>query len=533
MSRPRLLVTRPLTGLPRMMILGLRTSWPSLTLSTWACVTLVVAVAVGVKGLYPTSAARAEYAATAGASIPSTAFNGRGYGLASLGGITGVEVGFMGQILFPVLGLLTAIRLTRREEETGRTELLTASRVGRLAPLAAATMLLALTAAATGLLMAVGMTAAGLPARGSAWYAAGAGACMLFFAVVGLLLGQLCQQAVTARQLGIGIVLMAFLVRFIVDGLEWEATWASPLGWLPEVRAFDDPQAWPLMAYGTASLVLLVACAIAAWHRDVGAGVFTPRPGPAHDPARQAAWRLALVLERTTMTPFLALTCLWTLFIGLFSEEMTRIIQANPSTLAAMGLERGTDLMAAMAATVMVAAAAAVSVQGAARLGAEESIGRLGLLLSTRCSRARLWVGWWATTLVSSAVVLIASALLLGLSTWATSGQKEAFDTALEIGGCYLVPVLLVGSVSALLAALGPRWPILNWTIILWTAVIGFLAEALDLPEWARDLSPAHAVGVLPVDDADPRVIVGQGVAAVITLIASLLAFRRRSLRAG
>ncbi len=370
--------------------LGLRTSWPALALTAGTCVVLVVAVAIGVKGLYPTASSRVEYAATAGASIPSIAFNGRAYGLTSLGGITGAEVGFMGQLLFPIVALLAAIRLTRREEETGRTELLTASRVGRLAPLAAATVLLVLTALATGMLMTAGMAAAGLPARGSAWYAAGASACMLLFAAVGLLLGQLCQQAVTARQLGIGLVVIAFLIRFVVDGLEWETTWASPLGWLPEVRAFDSPQAWPLAAYGAAALVLLVVCAVAAERRDAGAGVFAPRPGPGRGPEVQRAWRLALLLERNATTPLLLLTCLWTLFIGLFSEEMTEIIQDNPSLLAAMGLKRGTDLMAAMASTVMVASAGAAAVQGASRLGAEELAGRLGMLLSTRCSRPRM-----------------------------------------------------------------------------------------------------------------------------------------------
>ncbi|WP_233188387.1 hypothetical protein [Actinomyces qiguomingii] len=135
--------------------------------------------------------------------------------------------------------------------------------------------------------------------------------------------------------------------------------------------------------------------------------------------------------------------------------------------------------------------------------------------------------------MLSAAVVLTASALLLGVSTWAATGRREAFSTALRIGGCYLVPVLLIGAAAALLAALGPRWPVLSWAIVVWTTVVGFLAEALDLPEWARDLSPAHAVGVLPIDDPDLRMIGHQGGAALVLLVASLLVFQRRSLRAG
>ena len=88
--------SRPLAGLGRMTVLGLRTSWRGPALVAVICIALVTAIAVGVEGLYPTRAQRVEYAATAGASGISTAFNGRGYALDTLGGITGIEVGFMG-----------------------------------------------------------------------------------------------------------------------------------------------------------------------------------------------------------------------------------------------------------------------------------------------------------------------------------------------------------------------------------------------------------------------------------------------------
>ena len=69
---------------------------------------------------------------------------------------------------------------------------------------------------------------------------------------------------------------------------------------LPEVRAFDSPRAWPLVAYCLASVALLAVAAVVAAHRDAGAGVIAPRPGPARGSARAAApWMLALRLERT------------------------------------------------------------------------------------------------------------------------------------------------------------------------------------------------------------------------------------------
>lgn len=527
-------VMRPLADLGRVVVLGLRTCWGALALVCAASTALVAAVTGNIVSLYPSLEERIVYAATAGASVPSTAFNGRGYGLTTLGGITAVEVGFMGQILFPLMGALLGVRLSRREEEDGRIELLTASRVGRLSPFAASAVLLALTALVTGAAMTVGMVLAGLPWAGSAWYSAAAGACEFFFAAVGLVLAQLCQETRTAQQLGMGVVSAAFLVRFTVDGMQWGAVWVSPLGWLPEVRAFDGPRPWPLIAYGLGALLLLALGALLSARRDLGSGVLAPRPGPARGPERaMTSWRLAVGLERAATAVWTLLALVWALLIGLFSEEVTRTVDANPSLLEAMGLRRGTDLMVQLTAIIIVATAGGIAVQGAARLGAEESSGRLGALLSTRLARRRLWAGWWTTTLASSLVALCGGTLALAAGIWAVTGEKDSALAALQIAWGYAAPVMLIVAVESVLVAFGPRWHVAGWVIVVWTVVVGFLAGELRLPEWARDLSVTHAVGVLPADDPDPWVITGEGVAALALMVVALVLFERRDLRAG
>lgn len=525
---------RPLAGLGHATAVSLRACWGALAV---ACVTmpaLVTAIATSITALYPTLEERIAYAASAGASTVQAAFNGLPYGLTTLGGITAIEVGFMGQIIFPTVGVLLGVRLTRREEEDGRVELLTASRVGRLAPLGSAALLLIATALVGGAAMTAGMVAAGLPGRGSSWYAASVALCSLFFGAVGLVLAQMCQRARTAQHLGIGVVSAAFLMRFAIDGLQWRAAWASPLGWLPEARAFDGPRLWPLIAYGACAALLTILAAVIAGGRDTGAGIVAPRPGPARGPSRaMPAWRLALGLQRGGAAAWLIGAVVWALVIGLFSDEVTSTVASNPQLLRSIGLERATDMVTMLAAVIIVSAASIVGVQGATRLGGEETSGRLGALLSTRLGRARLWLGWWATTLAACLIVLGASALALAGGIWAVTRDAPAAWAALEVGGAYAAPVLLVAALDALLSAIGPRWSVAGWVVAAWMAVVMLLAEALRLPEWARDLSPAHMVGVLPVDDPDLGVIAVQGAAALILLAASLILFQRRDLRAG
>lgn len=122
-----------MTGVWRLIRLYVRTSWPLLAGPALLLAALVVATARGVKGLYPSAEDRAVYAATMGASPAGWAFNGRGVDLHTIGGIAAYEVGFMGQLVIPVVGLLLGVGLTRRLEEAGVIELVTSGRVARTA----------------------------------------------------------------------------------------------------------------------------------------------------------------------------------------------------------------------------------------------------------------------------------------------------------------------------------------------------------------------------------------------------------------
>ena len=130
-----------LSGLMRMIGISVRTLWPAQLAVIVLSAGMVAATARGIEGLYPTEADRAQYAATVGVSTVNIAFNGRGYDLTSLGGITAFEIGITGQLLYPLVGMILAIHLTRRQEEAGRIELLTAGRLGALTPLGAGIVL--------------------------------------------------------------------------------------------------------------------------------------------------------------------------------------------------------------------------------------------------------------------------------------------------------------------------------------------------------------------------------------------------------
>src|SRR5258708_3415111 len=115
--------------------------------------------------VYPTEAGRAMFAATIMASPAQRALYGPVYNT-SLGAV-GIWKAGMFHLLIAVAVILTVIRHTRADEETGRTELVDSTAVGRYASLTAALLLSFGASIATGAIGAAGLVPPNVAPGGS------------------------------------------------------------------------------------------------------------------------------------------------------------------------------------------------------------------------------------------------------------------------------------------------------------------------------------------------------------------------------
>ena len=524
-----------MTGTWRTVRLHLRTGW--LPLLAWPLVMagVVMATASSITALYPDEASRAAYAAGIELTTVSNAFNGRGYDLATTGGIVANELGFMGQLMIPIVALTLALGRTRRQEDAGRLDLLTAAPIGRLAPLAGASVVTAASLAGFGLLTWAGLAGAGLPPDRAGTYAGSLSLLALGGASLGFLMGELARDARTATSLGLAAILGSYLLRALIDGSDWAATWATPHGWLAEVRPWgEDGQWWPLAAYGGLAALAWAVAAVVGLRRDLGSGALAPLPGPERGGAFLA--RATGQALRLTCGSFLGCTAglvVWGGVIGLISEQMMSLAEASPTILAMLGVERADQLMTLMSTVVTAIGALALGLQAIGILAGEEESGRLGLVLSAPVRRARVWGAWLAVVALEVSVALVASNLALEVSTELATGTAGAVADSLEASAAHLVAVLaVVAWAAALRAFTPPAWPA-AWGLLAWVTVVALLADALDLPAWSRNLSPIELVGRVPVDPVNGSAMAWLGAAGVVMAVASALAFGRRDLRSG
>jgi ABC-2 type transport system permease protein len=150
-----------------------------------------------IEKVYPDQAARAGFAAMIMASPAQRALYGNIYN-DSLGA-TGVWKAGMFHLLIGVAVILTVIRHTRADEETGRAELIDSTVVGRYASLTAALLLSFGASVLTGFIGAAGLLGTNVPAEGSLAFGAALACSGLVFTAAAAVAAQLSTSARFAR----------------------------------------------------------------------------------------------------------------------------------------------------------------------------------------------------------------------------------------------------------------------------------------------------------------------------------------------
>lgn len=459
-------------------------------------------------------------------------------------GALGVWAAGAGFWFVALASMLTVIRHTRVEEETGRRELLGATVVGRSAGLAAAVVVTMTANAALAVVAAVSLIAAGLPATGSLALGLSLAGVGWTFTALGALAAQLTVSAQAARGLGVAGFGVAWLLRAVGDaagtgGAASWLSWLSALAWARMIRPFADER-WMLLLPTALIVVALVAVAtMLVGRRDVGAGVLRPRLGPARAaPALRSPLALAWRLHKGRLLA-------WTGGIALLSGTMAssatsapRLFESNPDVgrmFELVGAGSGPSeifLSAIMGMLGLLAGAYGVSAM--LRLQLEETAGRAEPLLATPVSRLRWATAHLAFAFVGPAVALAAAGVAGGLVYGLSTGNVGRDLPHVLAGALVQLPaVWIVGALTLALFGLRPRvawasWAALGAFVLMWA-----VAMSLQLSQWLLDLSPFNQVPRLPGGTVSftPSVWLLAATAALVA--AGLAGFRRRDLTSG
>jgi ABC-2 type transport system permease protein len=500
----------------------------------------VAATASAYQSLYPTLASRESMAVTIGGDSPVLAMYGPAFNLLQIGGITAWRLGAFGAVFVALMSLLTVVRHTRTEEETGRLELLRSGVVGRHTPLVAALLEVFGAVAAIAVLVALALAGQHQPLAGSLALGLGWAGTGLVFAGLAAVTAQITESSRTASGCAAALLGLAYLLRAVGDGGSAQPgsplgvlSWLSPVGWAQQLRAFAGERWW-VLALPVAVTALLVGVAFALeGRRDFGAGLVPSRLGAARGSLSTAAglgWRL----QRGGLLAWAVGLAVYGLAIGSIAHGVIDLLSGNDAVERLFQKLGGAQaLVDSFLSAMLGIIAILVTVHGISavlRLKAEESELHAEQLLATGLPRHRWAWSHLSIALLSPPLLMAVTGLSMGLSHAAAAGDPHQ---VWRVAGAAMVQVPAMWVLTALAFALygtAERLGPLAWLALAACGLLGQVGPLFNLPDAVLRVSPYADIPKLPGADLSVAPLAVLVLVAAGLLVAGVTGLRRRDL---
>lgn len=505
--------------------------------AVWVVVLVGVcfASAAATASLYPRVSDRVSAAEAINSSPAVVALYGPVLDVGNEGELAMTKMTVLYAALVAVLLLVVVRRHTRGEEESGRAELLGGTAVGRHALLGSALCTGALVSLLVGLLAAVADVLGGLPLEGSVAFGAS-------WAGVGLvatgLTATACQLAASARTCaalagaGLGVL---FALRAVGDTSAGWLSWLTPFGWSTRLRAWSDPRWSVLLLYAATAAVLAAVAHGLRSRRDLGSGLLPPRPGPVHGSRRLGdALALAVRQHTTSLVGWTTGTALLGLVLGSVAPGVGAMLESDGARamierLGGRGALEDTLLAAELSVAAVAISCFAVSV--VSRGGSDEREGRTEQVLATATSRSTSLLATAVVALLGSTWLLLVTGTTVGVGLGAASSGLGSGVARLVVAALAQAPsVWLVAALALAAYAIGSRWAVAGWGMVVGFLTLGQLGELLGLPRWLVGVSPYVHAPQLPGQPFDLVPAVSLTALTALVLVGSWLRFGRRDI---
>lgn len=537
-------------GTLRLTRLALRLDRIKLPVWILAIAGLMLVSAPALEEVYQTQEDRITYASATANGVAARVFGGAIDG-PTLGSITMIEMYLFTAVLFAFMCTLAIVRHTRQNEETGRSELIGSTIVGRYSEMSAAVIVTSLANLMTaGLIYVILLSVDGISSTGALGLSATFALVGFSFMGVAALASQLSDSSRGANSLSAIAIGAAFLIRGLGDGLAnvntdglsaspaWP-TWASPLGWGSLISPFTYERWWIFGLYAGFIVVSFVVAGVLLKRRDIGMGILPARKGRAHAKASLLSPHgLALKLQRNIFVGWLVLSMILGLVFGSLANEFASLIAENDEFSEAFGALGDTangditDLFFGAMYSFTAIALAGYCLQALMRTKSEENVGHLEAVLSTAVGRTRWALSHIVPTILGLGAILLATGATASLTYIIISDAgMDQFLRLTSAPFVQLPAILVLYGFGVLLYGVAPKFATAGvWAAFVASFMITQFAVLLDLPDWTVNLTPFSHAALAPAEPIEymPLAIISS--IATVFLVVGLVRFAKRDI---
>ena len=451
-------------------------------------------------------------------------------------------------LVVAVMNIFFINRLTRRDEERGRLEMLRGLPLGRLTNAASALFSAFILNMAVSVAMTAALTAVNAPGTtlaGALSFSLAIGILGFFFAAIALLAAQLSSTERGASALAFLIMGALYLIRAAADasyaangGSDTFLACVSPMGLGLRVFSFYENNFWPLLIIFIEAAVIAAAALFICSRRDLGEGIVPARKGRVNAPAWMLSplgliWRLSRGGFIAWFAAFLALGLSYGTVLG----DLDSFLGSNDtfSQIIIAGMAEGVKATMAEGYVAMVfmlmSIVASVPVIGAVtKAVSEERRGRMEQIYGRAVSRAGIFLSCIAVAVAES----LAMPLAIALGAYAVSAGLGIIPPAMYFKAAlvYAPAMLAFAGLAALLAGLWPRLKSLIWVYLGYSLFVLWLGRVLKLPDFFAKLTPYGHIAQIPVQEFKALPLIILSAIAVALAAAGVIGYGKRDIGA-
>ncbi len=434
--------------------------------------------------------------------------------------------------------ILTVIRHTRTDEETGRAELIRSLRVGRYANLTAAMLLIILSTLLSSLLMTISMKLIGGDVKGILVFGATLFFAGIFYGGVGLLACQLKGSSSGARNIGIIFLGLGLLINILnnMGGGDTLLRLLSPIAWTRITAPFSDGNILGVVYCFVISLVPVFHAYTLSIKRDIGGAIFMDQTGPAEAiPTFNNPLTLAW---RTHRGMFMGWLVAVIIIIGAFasiSPSMSGSISSAFEEIAGGNWMEGMTLdllflnIMIYILSMFVGLYSLIAINN---LKKEEIDGRNEIILDKKIKRKKYMFSFVFAALYGSAVLLIAMGLTGGVVySVVTNNFGNEFWQVLIMGISKIPAVWILIGIFSIFYGFFPKQTDICWA--MW-GLFSLLEIAWEggIIDWSTmQLSPfASSHYTIHVYNLSIPLLIGILLASAVLIFMGLVGYQRRDI---
>jgi ABC-2 type transport system permease protein len=444
-------------------------------------------------------------------------------------------------IILGIAMMLTVIRHTRSEEESGRSEMLRAYVTGRYASLTAALSITCISSLLAGLLVAIYFISLGEVASGSLLYGLTIALIGCVHAGIGALAAQLNRGTDKVRGFALAFAGVEIFSLIINNGQGAYSGWAwlSPMAWHRLTQPFYADKVLPLILMMIFMAIPVISAYVLSARRDLGEGILPERTGRDQAAAGfRSPFALAWRLQKSSAIGLLVGIVL----IGGAVGGMAQSVSETEGIGDLLGGLGGMNWMAEVGnrnafigifiyiLTIGVAVYAMMSIL---RLQKEEFDYHAEMILAKPISRIK----WMSSYLLVSILCVTGIMLALGFSAGTAFGLTssnfgQSFQNVFLMCLSKLPVVWMMVGISALLYGILPRMAtILSLCIWGLFTAIEFLWEG-QIVSWSvmQYIPYAYAHYTIPVDRLPILPLIGLILLAFALQVLGLSGFKKRNI---